>query len=213
MKKKKRDAQKTKQKLLDTAEIVFVKKGYDGARVDEIANEAGVNKRMIYVFFGSKELLYVEVLRNSFTRLFHADRPEPNNEADPIEQVENVVRWYFWFLSENPNFVRLFGWETLHDGSRAGKVLFDLMGEGLGPLQTIVKRGKKMGCFHNDLAVHKVITIINEMCLGFFSRMSLFEVLWQRDLEDRREQSLMLDHILMVLRDGLCTESRQVSDA
>ncbi len=203
MKKKRRDAQKTKDKLLKTAERVFVEKGYDGARVDEIANEARVNKRMIYVFFGSKELLYVEVLRHSFKQLFQTKQPAPVSNGDPVGEIEAAVRWYFQFLSENPNFVRLFGWETLNDGRRAGKVLFDLMGEGLGPIQAIVRQGKEQGHFRSDIAVHKVVTIINEICLGFFSRLSLFEVLWQRDLADRENQDEMLEQILSLIMNGI----------
>ena len=204
----KRSAQKTKEKLLQTAEKVFVEKGFDGARVDEIASEAKVNKRMIYVFFGSKELLYIEVLKNSFLRLFKSNRPEPKPSGDPLADIEAIVTWYLWFLSENPSFVRLFGWETLNDGRRLGRVLMDTMEEGLGPLQSMVRRGKDIGVFKADLAVHKTVTICTEICLGFFSRIHFFEVLWQRDLSSRKEQQQMLDHILKILRNGICLEKK-----
>ncbi|MCP4602955.1 MAG: TetR/AcrR family transcriptional regulator [Proteobacteria bacterium] len=209
-KKRKRNSQKTQKKLLEAAEHVFVKKGFDGARVDEIAHEAGINKRMIYVFFGSKELLYLEVLRNSFTLLFHSNIPEPNPDEDIISDIEAIVRWYFSFLSENPNFVRLFSWETLHDGHRAGRVLLDLMGEGLGPLQAIVARGKEQGFFRKDLAAHKLVTIVHELCLGFFSRLRLYEVLWRRDLSDPKNQDEMLEHITKVLKEGICIKRNEL---
>jgi AcrR family transcriptional regulator len=204
--KRNRNSQRTKEKLLETAEKAFVEKGFDGARVDEIAREAEVNKRMIYVFFGSKEQLYVEVLKNAFRRLFSSGRPELDPNASPLAEIEESVRWYFWFLSDNPSFVRLLGWETLRDGSRAGKVLLDLMEEGLGPLQSMVKRGKEQGFFKSDLAVHKIVTICTEMCLGFFSRIKFFEVLWDKDLNDRKNQEEMIEHIIKILRDGICVE-------
>lgn len=203
MKKRKRDAQRTQEVLLQAAEDVFVEKGFDGARVDEIANRANINKRMIYVFFGNKEQLYIEVLRGSFRRLFQSHPPAPDENGDPIADTIELISWYFWFLSENPNYVRLLGWETLHDGSRAGQVLIDLMEEGLGPLQKMVRRGKAEGVFRKDLAVHKLVTIFNEVCLGFFSRRSLLEVLWGQDLNDRQTQQEMLDHIVKVILEGL----------
>jgi len=203
LRKQKRDPQKTKKKLLDTAERVFVKKGYTGARVDEIANEADVNKRMIYVWFGNKEALYLEVLKTAFMRLFKSSKPELAPGDDPVTNTEAMVRWYFGFLSRNPSFVRLLAWETLNDGHRAGKVLVDLMEEGLGPLHSIIKDGKARGLFRQDLAAHKIVTMINEMCLGYFNRLRLLEVLWDQDLNHLEKQEEMLNHILQILFAGI----------
>ena len=52
----------TKSKILSAAEAEFARLGFEGARVDSIANEAGVNKQMIYSHFGSKEALYSTIL-------------------------------------------------------------------------------------------------------------------------------------------------------
>ncbi len=202
-KKRKRDPQKTKKRLLDTAERVFTERGFDGARVDEIAAQAKINKGMIYILFGSKEALYDEVLKRSFRRLFKSNRPESSAEADPVADTAALVRWYFWFLSDNPHFVRLFGWESLTSGKRAGKVLLDLLDEGLGPLQVIIRRGKEQGCFRDDIAVHKLVAMVNEMCLGFFSRLKLFEVLWHKDLSNREHQEEMLDQIITIILNGI----------
>ncbi len=52
----------TRESLLESATEVFVRKGFSGARVDEIARQAKANKAMIYYHFGSKEGLYKAVL-------------------------------------------------------------------------------------------------------------------------------------------------------
>ncbi len=189
--------------LLQTAERIFVDKGFDGARVDEIADEAGVNKRMIYVWFDNKEGLYLEVLRQSFKRLFKSNLPDTEFSRDPAADAVAIIRWYFWFLSDNPGFVRLLNWETLNGGSRAGQVLIGMMEEGLGPLQKMIRRGKGEGFIRQDLAVHKLVTLINELCLGYFSRLELLGVLWNQDLESHEKQEEMLDHIVNVVLDGI----------
>ncbi len=61
--KPKRDAKAARKRLLREAEKLFVIKGYHVVTVDEIASKSKLNKRMIYVYFGSKEKLYSEVLR------------------------------------------------------------------------------------------------------------------------------------------------------
>jgi AcrR family transcriptional regulator len=204
MTKRKRDTQESKRRLLETAEKIFVIKGFDGARVDQIAGEAGVNKRMIYVWYGNKERLYIEVLRNAFVRLFESSWPDLEScKGDSVGEIETLVRWYFWFLSDNPSFVRLLGWETLGDGQRAGTVLTDLMGVGLKRIQDVIRQGKDKGVFRKDIAAHKMVTILNEMCLGYFSRLKLLEMLWKQDLSTRDRQSEMLEQIMKIVLDGL----------
>ncbi len=54
----------SKYKILKAARKVFAEKGYEGARVDEIAREAGINKAMLYYYFNSKENILREVILN-----------------------------------------------------------------------------------------------------------------------------------------------------
>ena len=61
-----RDAERTKQAILDAAKVEFAEKGLAGARVDTIAEQSGANKRMLYYYFGSKEDLYVAVLEDVY---------------------------------------------------------------------------------------------------------------------------------------------------
>jgi AcrR family transcriptional regulator len=54
----------TKERILKTAEQIFASKGFDGSRVDEIAQKAGVNKALIYYYFKSKEDILEELMNN-----------------------------------------------------------------------------------------------------------------------------------------------------
>ena len=62
-------AQNTRKKILAATEWEFSEKGLYGARVDDIARAAGVNKSMLYAYFGSKESLYKIVLEEVYNRL------------------------------------------------------------------------------------------------------------------------------------------------
>ena len=59
----------TRDKILDTARDEFAQSGLDGARVDRIAERAGVNKAMIYYHFKSKEDLYQVVIEQHFEEI------------------------------------------------------------------------------------------------------------------------------------------------
>lgn len=58
---------KTRQHILDTAERIFAEQGFDAARVDRIAQEAGVNKALIYYYFASKRALLDELIDDFIT--------------------------------------------------------------------------------------------------------------------------------------------------
>ena len=64
-------AQNTRKKILAAAEWEFSEKGLYGARVDDIARAAGVNKSMLYAYFGSKESLYKTCLLYTSQQLLH----------------------------------------------------------------------------------------------------------------------------------------------
>ena len=67
----------TKQAILKAAEEEFSEKGIYGARVDEIAAKAKINKGMIYQYFGNKEELYKTVLQTVDKMVPGAMHPEP----------------------------------------------------------------------------------------------------------------------------------------
>src|ERR1043166_4991379 len=78
-----RNADATRSKILDAALAEFSERGLPAASTDDIAERCGVNKRMIYYYFGSKEGLYLAALESLFERLVALEReievehPEP----------------------------------------------------------------------------------------------------------------------------------------
>src|SRR5215475_13496506 len=60
-----RDAAGTRETILNAAEAVFAEHGFDGARIDGIAAQAGYNKSLIFQYFGDKLGLYAEVIRRA----------------------------------------------------------------------------------------------------------------------------------------------------
>ena len=59
----------TEQSILEAAKIVFIKKGMEGARMQEIADEAGINKAMLHYYYRSKDKLFEAVFKETFLKL------------------------------------------------------------------------------------------------------------------------------------------------
>jgi AcrR family transcriptional regulator len=101
-----RNADKTRGKLLLAATAEFAAHGAAGARIDRIAEAAGVNKRMIYAYFGNKERLFETVLEHSLAQLA---------EAVPLtaDDLPGYAGRLFDYLVDHPERHRLALWRTL----------------------------------------------------------------------------------------------------
>ena len=105
----KRDPEATKTKLLEAAFHEFSKYGPAGARVDRIVERAGVNTRMLYHYFGSKDGLFRELLACK-TREMATRRDEAIGTYPDI--IADVARRQF----EDRDWLRLLTWEALAYG-------------------------------------------------------------------------------------------------
>ncbi|MFD4508473.1 TetR family transcriptional regulator [Streptomyces sp. NPDC058457] len=108
-----RDSSATKARLLDAAFSEFAAYGIAGARVDRIAEAAGANKRLIYVYFGNKEQLFDAVLQRAMTA---------GAESVPFD-VGNLPGYagaIFDHLVARPDLMRLRLWKLLERPSATG---------------------------------------------------------------------------------------------
>ncbi|MFF8731042.1 TetR/AcrR family transcriptional regulator [Streptomyces sp. NPDC015171] len=108
-----RDSSATKARLLDAAFTEFAAYGIAGARVDRIAENAGANKRLIYVYFGNKEQLFDEVLRRAMTA---------GAESVPfdVEDLPGYAGAIFDHLVARPELMRLRLWRLLERPAASG---------------------------------------------------------------------------------------------
>mgnify|MGYP001446473811 CR=1 FL=1 len=192
---RKRNAEATQARLLDAAEEQFTERGFDATRVDDVAEGAGVNKRMIYVYFGNKEALYLEVLRRAFQRAMDSAFASVSTEGDPVQITRSIIRWYFRYLAEHPRFVRLVTWEAMHHGRWSSQAIEPLAGTAMEKLGAVIQAGKEAGQFRADLDVRHLTVAVHGICLTFFSRRSLLETLWQEDLSNEAIQHRLLQSI------------------
>ena len=173
----------TRQKILTAAEAEFSEIGLYGARVDSIAERAGVNKRMIYAHFGNKEQLYITVLTMVYNRMAQADEHLLESHLSPADTVRRIIDMYFHFLTDNPTFVRMLMWENLNQAQymkASGAALSK--GRSLKMLSDTLTSGIQAGVFRRDLDVENAVLSINMFCFSYFSNIHTMSHLMQHDL-------------------------------
>src|SRR6266496_3997155 len=92
----------TESRILAAATAVFVRRGTAGARMQEIAKEAGVNQALLHYYFRSKERLSGAVFQQFASRMFPAVVQVLGGEVSLAEKIDRIVALYLENLSANP---------------------------------------------------------------------------------------------------------------
>ncbi len=134
---KKSESQRTSEELLTAAEREFGRKGFDAARLSDIAEAAGISRPSLLYRYSSKEVLYEAVVRAAFLELAERLRLALTHPESPGRAVEYVVAEFQLFLSKRPSLPRLLVRELIAgDGPGRGVLV-----ESIVPLLDLVELG------------------------------------------------------------------------
>ncbi len=192
----------TKQKILQAAEKAFAEKGLYGARVDEISKLAGVNKRMIYAYFGNKKELYMAVLDMIYGRIAEHEQAVLSQDADCVELIKKYIESCFFYLYENQAFVKIALWENLNEakylkesvGKQTKTASFDV-------LRSVMRKGVEQGVFRDDIDEDELIISTQMMSYSYFSNIYTMAYMMDKDFFCEDEMKKRCAHITdMILR-------------
>lgn len=148
-----------KQNILVTATKHFAQFGFDGARVDEIAAEAGVNKATLYYRIGNKEAIYEEVFIAIIDCILTRMELSLKNEDKPESQLRTFANVFASSLDENPHISPLILREIASGGLHMNDQAIEKMHKMRQILTTILKKGEDDGVFHstNAFLIHMLL--------------------------------------------------------
>ena len=167
-KKATRDPERTRASVLAAATRSFVENGFNGARIDRIAERAGVNKQLIYYYFGSKEQLYIAVLDAAYSALRSAEADLHLDALDPVEGIRELALFNWRYHVAHPGLISLVRTENLHKAKylKRSRKLAGLNSPLIAAITALLRRGAESGQFRADSdPVDVYITIA---ALGFY---------------------------------------------
>lgn len=94
--------------ILEAARKIFAKKGLAGARMQEIADEAGINKALLHYYYRSKEKLFEQVFEEAFKKLLRPLAAFLADNSELFQKIKNICKLYNQVLMEYPfipNFI------------------------------------------------------------------------------------------------------------
>ncbi len=158
----------TRQAILDAAVKVFSTSGYDGGRIDTISRLAHTHDRLIYYYFGSKDNLFVEVLKSVYKRMNDAEASLQIDAERPRVALVQIVDFMWRYYLGHPEFVTLLNTENLHEGKhlRRAQRMHDLVSPAIAMLEQVLARGVEEGLFRRDVSGRDLYVAIAS--LGYF---------------------------------------------
>ena len=120
-----RDSVETRARILKTAEKILSEKGFDGARVDDIAKEAGVNKALIYYYFKSKNEILETILSNLFQEAKNLLVQSAGNTSDISSEggYRKLFDAYINFVTRNRKIIKIAIAESAKDDAKPSIVM------------------------------------------------------------------------------------------
>jgi len=179
-----RNPARSRAAILSAATAEFSAKGLAGARVDEIARRAGLNKRMLYQYYGNKEGLYLAVLESVYAAFRGAERALRLGDLDPAAAMRKLVTFNAAYCAEHPELISLLSTENLHRARylKRSREVPALHGALLDMVAEILARGQAAGLFRRDVAALDLYLLIASLGWFFHSNRWTLSTIFRRDL-------------------------------
>lgn len=192
-----RDPEGTSRSILNAATREFAEHGLSGARIDRIAARAGINKRMLYHYYGDKNALYLAVLEAAYARIRAAEAELALDALEPEASLLRLARFTFDYYLANPDFLSLLVTENLHraehiSGSERLRSMHALF---LGDLGRVLARGAEMGVFRPGLDALDIYMTIAALGAFYLSNRFTLSAIFGRELSDPERVAAWRDHI------------------
>jgi AcrR family transcriptional regulator len=187
-----RDPERTKLEILAVATQEFADRGFAGARVDEIAAQTRTTKRMIYYYFGSKELLYIAALEKAYEAIRITEQSVDIDNLDPIAAVRKLAELTFDRHEANPNFSRLVSHENMQRAQfiAASGGFPGLDRPVIKMLQYALEQGRSSGVFRRDIDVFDVHMLISSFCFFRINNQYTFKANFGRNLVEPARRAM-----------------------
>lgn len=116
-----RDPEKSRANILQAARTEFARSGLGGARVDQIAKMAGINKRMLYHYFGNKDDLFCAVLEANYAHKRDSEKALELEQEEPVEAIRKLIALTWDYYLKYPEFLTLLNSANLHQAKHLKK--------------------------------------------------------------------------------------------
>ena len=204
---KEREKEHRREEILAAAQAVFFEKGLQNSTMDEIAERAELSKGTLYLYYKSKEDLYLAVMIQGMETLYQMFAKAVEDNPNPIEALQRFGDTYYRYFHEHRDYFRMMHFfqtpqlhrqvseEMMHSCTLQNQKIWQLVVE-------VIERGMRDGQFRIDLSASEMAMILWSASNAIILRMDYETGEWTKmmniNLDDilRKSNRLMLEAIL-----------------
>ncbi len=225
-----RDAQRTREIILDTAQAAFAEHGYDGARIQAIASASGYNISLLFQYFTDKPGLYSAVLQRADQELNALLEkiltPWLSNTQTILDAqafqafLQMLVRTTFDYLVEHPQLLRIITWEMAEgwnsylaaapnggSASHGGRASAFTAGES-EPVKALFNTAMDAGLLRSDFFPMIQLTLVLNICQSYCASLPLYRmILSGQDIASPTSLALAREYLTNLVVAGMMADS------
>ncbi len=213
------DARGAREAILNAAEVVFAEHGFDGARIDAIAEASGYNKSLLFQYFGDKLGLYAEVIKRADREMteFQVRLLAPLLEDETIASnahkfralLATIVAAIFDYLAAHPRLMRMLLWEQAEGWQTYAKIISQFNTEDAEQFEVLFRKAHSAGLLRSDFVPLIQLTMVLQICLSHLSFIPLYRmILPGEDLSSPEGLARAREHIVEFVVHGMMTDPK-----
>ncbi|MFO1244284.1 MAG: TetR family transcriptional regulator [Ramlibacter sp.] len=196
-----RDADRSQGTILAAARDEFAEYGLGGARMDRIAERAGLNKRLIYYYFEDKEKLFQAVLEQAYRHIREAERALHLLDLKPADAIRRLIEFTWNYYLDHPEFLTLLNSANLHKARHLDESqrVRELNSPLVATLGEVLERGRKDGSFRGGIDPVQLYVSIAGLSYFYLSNNHTLSAIFGRDLMTAKARNERLSHMCDVI--------------
>ncbi len=196
-----RDADRSQLAILLAARDEFALLGLGGARVDQIAERAGVNKKLIYHYFADKDDKFRAVMEEAYGDIRRAEQALRLTDLPPAEAIRRLTEFTWNYYLAHPEFLTLLNSENLHQARhvRSSTRARTLNSPLIQTLAEVLERGRAEGVFRSGVDPLQLYISIAGLSYFYLSNRHTLAAIFDRDLMSAAARAERLAHAVEVV--------------
>jgi AcrR family transcriptional regulator len=179
-----RDPEKSRANILQAARTEFARSGLGGARVDQIAKMAGINKRMLYHYFGNKDDLFCAVLEANYAHKRDSEKALELELAEPVEAIRKLIALTWDYYLKYPEFLTLLNSANLHQAKHLKKSteIRKMHTPFVSMIKSVLDRGVSQKVFKKNIDPAQLYISIAGLSYFYLSNQYTLSAIFGRNL-------------------------------
>lgn len=196
-----RDAERSRRQILDAARQAFAEHGLGGTRLDDVAQRAGVDKKLIYYYFQNKDTLFLAALEDVYAGIRQAEEALNLAALPPKDAITLLIDFTWQYYLAHPEFIALINSENLHRAEHLAQStkIREMNSPLIATLGEVLERGRRSGVFRSGVDPAQLYMSIAGLTYFYLSNRHTLSVIFGRPADAPKALAERISHVREVI--------------